>query len=239
MLLTDKRILVAGASSGIGKSIVDSCLQNGAKVAAFARTAESTLTDQDNLLVKNVDITNAAAVKTFFEHINTLWQGIDIVINSAGVMYYQLMENINHAEWQQTLDVNCRGFLHLLENTLPIFTQQAHGHLVNITSDAGRQAFPGLAVYSGSKAFVEFTCKAMRHELIKYNIRISNIQPGNVATPLHNKSNDKTALTLYASDNSACFIDPKRIAAAILYAISQPENIAVNEILIEPQTEPL
>lgn len=111
--------------------------------------------------------------------------------------------------------------------------------LINITSDAARQAFPGLAIYSGSKAFMEYTLRAIRLELIDKDVRIINIQPGNVATPLQNMSTDSEAVKKYASDDSDNFIQPQQIAETIVFAMNQPKNVAINEILIESQKEPI
>ncbi|XSZ47851.1 SDR family oxidoreductase [Francisella noatunensis] len=159
-------------------------------------------------------------------------------MNCAGVMYYQCIENRNYQEWMTTINTNVIGFTNLLYSVLPSLIKNK-GMLINITSDAARQAFPGLAIYSGSKAFMEYTLRAIRLELIDKDIRSINIQPGNVTTPLQNISTDSEAVKKYASDDSDNFIQPQQIAETIIFAMNKPKNVAINEILIEPQKEPI
>ena len=135
------------------------------------------------------------------------------------------------------INTNCLGFINLIDAVLPLLKGGLQPHWINITSDAGKQAFPGLAIYSGTKAFVEFSAKAMRQELIKHNVKVTNIQPGNVATPLHGKSTEEKAIAEYGSENDGQYLQVSDIVEAISYAISTPHKIAVNEILIEPLSE--
>jgi NADP-dependent 3-hydroxy acid dehydrogenase YdfG len=112
------------------------------------------------------------------------------------------------------------------------------GHIVNITSDAGRKAFPGLGIYSGSKFFVEAVSQALRSETASSGLRVTCIQPGNVETPLLATSTDKAALKAYGEPTGAKVLEPSDIGRAGVYAVTQPEWCAVNEILVEPREEP-
>ena len=112
------------------------------------------------------------------------------------------------------------------------------GHIVAISSDAGRKVFPGLGVYSASKFFVEATLQGLRVETAGTGLRVTSIQPGNTATELLGMSTDAEALKQYGEPTGAKVLDPEDVAASIIYALRQPEHVAVNEIMIEPREEP-
>ena len=113
------------------------------------------------------------------------------------------------------------------------------GHIVAISSDAGRKVFPGLGVYSASKMFVEGTLQALRLETAGKGLRVTSVQPGNTATDLLNMSSDAEAVKQYGQPSGAAILDPDDVAASIVYALKQPEHVAVNEVLIEPRAEPI
>jgi len=148
------------------------------------------------------------------------------------------MKNVMFKDWDTTIDVNCKGTLYGIGTVLPGMLQRGTGHIVNITSDAGRKAFPGLAVYSGSKFMVEAVSQALRAETASTGLRVTCIQPGNVETPLLSMSTDPEGLAEYGTPTGAKVLEPKDIGNAVVYALSQPEWCAVNEILVEPREEP-
>ncbi|KAI1731635.1 short chain dehydrogenase domain-containing protein [Ditylenchus destructor] len=114
------------------------------------------------------------------------------------------------------------------------------GHIVNITSDAGKRGFAGLAVYSGTKFYIEGLSQALRQELVEYNIRITNVQPGDVLTKLASRSTDSEARSQYDFSKAGHkILDPEDVAQSVLFALSQPAHVAVNELLIEPQAAPI
>lgn len=238
--LTNKRILITGASKGIGFALVKACLDAGARVSAFARSIDSlSALKSDQLVVTAGDVIDAKAVNEWVSHSLEQLGGIDVVINCAGVMYYQSLLNADLTEMSQMIAVNCLGFTQVLHETLPHLKQSTSAHVINITSDAGRQPFPGLAIYSGTKAFQEFVARAMRLELCEHSVKVTNIQPGNVATSLHGQSQDKTAESQFASDNKGQYLRTDDIVNAVLFALNSAANVAVNDILIEPQQEPI
>merc|ERR1711916_194710 len=116
--------------------------------------------------------------------------------------------------------------------------ERGTGHFVYISSDAGRKVFPGLSVYSGSKFFVEAMAQGLRAETASTGIRVTSIQPGNVKTPLLGLSHDESAVEQYGAPSGAKVLDPEDVARSIVYCVSQPEHVAVNEVLIEPREEP-
>ncbi len=113
------------------------------------------------------------------------------------------------------------------------------GHIVTISSDAGRRVFPGLAVYSGAKFFVEAVSQALRLETAGTGLKVTTIQPGNVATNLLAMSGDDEALRRYAEPSGARVLEAEDVAASVMYALSQPDRVAVNEVLVEPRDEPV
>jgi NADP-dependent 3-hydroxy acid dehydrogenase YdfG len=163
---------------------------------------------------------------------------VDILVNVAGVMYFTLMQNVNMDQWERTVDVNCKGTMYSIGAVLPKMLSRGKGHIVNITSDAGRKSFPGLGIYSGSKFFVEAVSQALRSETYSSGLRVTCIQPGNVETPLLATSTDKAALKAYGEPTGAKVLEPADIGRAVVYAVTQPEWCAVNEILVEPREEP-
>jgi NADP-dependent 3-hydroxy acid dehydrogenase YdfG len=154
-------------------------------------------------------------------------------------MYFTMMANVQTEEWERTVDVNCKGLLHCLSSTIPAMLSRGSGHFVAISSDAGRKVFPGLGVYSASKFFVEATLQALRVETAGTGLRVTSIQPGNTATELLGMSTDAEAIKKYGEPTGAKVLDAEDVAGAVVYALCQPEHVAVNEVLVEPRDEPI
>lgn len=242
----DGRIaVVIGASSGIGAATARALADSGMKVALAARRADSLSEVQNSLpegaksIIVPTDITDRAAVAELIRRTEAELGPPDILVNCAGVMYYTLMKNVREDEWTRTVAVVCNGLLNAIGATLPGMLSRGRGHIVAISSDAGRKVFPGLAVYSGAKAFVEFTLQGLRLETAGTGLKVTTIQPGNTGTDLLTMSHDDEAIRLYGEPTGAHILAPEDIARAIVYAVSQPEHVAVNEVLIEPREEPI
>lgn len=154
-------------------------------------------------------------------------------------MYFTMMANTQTDEWTRTVDVNCKGLLNALAPTVPGMISRGRGHIVAISSDAGRKVFPGLGVYSASKFFVEATLQALRLETAGTGLRVTSIQPGNTATDLLGMSTDAEAVEKYGGESGAKILDPSDVANSIIHALCQPEHVSVNEILVEPREEPI
>jgi NADP-dependent 3-hydroxy acid dehydrogenase YdfG len=154
-------------------------------------------------------------------------------------MYFTMMANTQMDEWERTVDVNCKGLLHALSSTVPGMLSRGRGHVVAISSDAGRKVFPGLGVYSASKFFVEATLQALRLETAGAGLRVTSIQPGNTSTDLLGMSTDTEAVKKFGEPSGAKILDPSDVANSIVYALTQPEHVSVNEILVEPRDEPI
>ena len=236
--------MVTGASSGIGAATAKMLSGEGAKVALAARRedalvgAQAGLEDGSTSLVLPTDVTDRGQVKALVERAEAELGPVDALVNCAGVMYFTLMQNVRADEWDRTVEVNCKGALNCVGAVLPGMVERGRGHIVTVSSDAGRVVFPGLAVYSASKFFVEALSKGLRLETAGTGVKVTTVQPGNVATDLLALSGDEEALERYGQPTGAKVLDPEDVAASIVYALSQPEHVAVNEVLIEPCDEP-
>jgi len=165
---------------------------------------------------------------------------VSILVNNAGVMHYTYMRNLHEDEWEQAVDVNCKGVLNGVGAVLPGMLSRRNGHIINLSSDAGRKAFPGLAVYSGTKFFVEGMAQALRLECAGTGVKVTNIQPGDTKINLPACTTDEEARAAFAqsSDDRHVWLDPADIARAVVYAASQPAHVAINELLVEPRDAP-
>ncbi|KAK3710096.1 hypothetical protein LTR37_010527 [Vermiconidia calcicola] len=246
-ILTGKVAVVTGASSGIGAAVAVALAREGCHIALAARRTEALESVKRRLVVregkvitKQTDVTSADQVNSLLRTAENELGPVDILVSCAGVMYFTMMSNAeNLGQWEQTVDVNCKGLLHCLTSTVPAMLERGTGHIVAISSDAGRKVFPGLGVYSASKMFVEGTLQALRLETAGKGLRITSVQPGNTATDLLNMSTDAEAVKQFGEPSGAAILDPDDVAGAIVYALKQPDHVAVNEVLIEPRDEPI
>ncbi|KAJ1324886.1 myxalamid-type nonribosomal peptide synthetase MxaA [Microdochium nivale] len=243
--LSGKVAVITGASSGIGAAVARALACEGAHIALAARRVEeleqlkTQMASSAKVLVHKTDVTDRAQVESLLKAASEQLGPVDILVSCAGVMYFTMMKNVQVDEWERTVDVNCKGLLHCLSSTVPGMLARGSGHIVAISSDAGRKVFPGLGVYSASKFFVEATLQALRVETAGSGLRVTSVQPGNVATDLLGMSTDQEALKKYGEPSGAKVLDPADVANSIVYALQQPSHVAVNEVLIEPRDEPI
>ncbi len=243
--LRGRVVVVTGASSGIGAAVARALADEGARVALAARREEVMRGVRDDLpsgaesLVHPTDVTDRGEVRALVGRAESDLGPVDALVNCAGVMYYTLMKNVREDEWDRTVEVNCKGALNCVAAVLPGMLERGRGHIITVSSDAGRTVYPGLAVYSASKFFVEALSKGLRLETAGTGVKVSTVQPGNVATDLLALSGDEEALEQYGQPTGARVLDPEDVAASVVYALSQPEHVSVNEILVEPRDEPV
>lgn len=245
-VLSGKVALITGASSGIGAAIAKHLAAAGAKVALAARRTdrlkglEAQIARQGGTaLTVTMDVCNEQQVHDGVKLTESLLGPVDILVNSAGVLYYTLMKNVHVKEWRMMVDVNVKGVLNCVGTVLSGMVERRRGHIVNISSDGGRKGFPGLSVYCGTKFFVEGLSQAMRQEVAEFGIKVTCIQPGDVKTELFQRTTDLEAQEKYEMVNKMKVLEPGDIAQALVYAITQPEHCAVNEILVEPREAPI
>jgi NADP-dependent 3-hydroxy acid dehydrogenase YdfG len=244
MDINGKTVIVTGASSGIGEATAIKLGELGAKVAIVARRRErlEKLAVQieksgGQALVIEADITDKKICQELVEEVLKEWNKIDILINNAGVMLLGPTAKAPLEEWERMISVNLLGLLYMTYAALPNMRKAGSGHLVNISSVAGRTARAGSAVYNATKWGVNAFTEALRQELVsdKLKIRTTLIEPGAVETELTSHNRPEVQETLKerfkGMDKK---LQSEDIAVAILYALSQPEHVNVNEILIRP-----
>ncbi len=238
--------VVTGASSGIGAAVARALGRECAAVAlaarrtdALAAVAADVHASGGRALVVPTDVTEADQVEALVDAASAQLGAVDVLVNCAGVMYFTMMAGARTDQWDRTVDVNCKGLLHCLAAVVPAMVERGGGHVVAISSDAGRKVFPGLGVYSASKFFTEAVLQSLRLETVGSGLRVTSIQPGNVSTDLLSLSDDEEALRRYGGPTGAKVLDPDHVAAAVVSALRQPPHVAVNEVLIEPRDEPI
>eukprot|EP00808_Paulinella_micropora_P008434 g40601.t1 len=239
--LAGKCAVITGASSGIGAAIARRLVKEGVKVGLGARRKHELKELEKALggagLAVRTDVTDRAQVAELVRHTEKSFGPVDILINCAGFMAYTKMTNMKQDEWNTTVDVNCKGVLHGVGATLPSMLQHKRGHIINISSDAGRSVFNGLAVYSASKYFVEALSRGLRREVKEHGIRVTCIQPGDVNTSLAKSTTDleaKQEFASYLTQPGVQIMQPDDVADAVVFALTRPKHVAVNEVLVEP-----
>lgn len=246
--LRGKVALITGASSGIGAAIARALANEGARLSLAARRKSELLALQAEIegreeavrsVVLPTNVTDRGQVEELVAHTEEQLGPVDVLVNNAGVMYYTLMENLHEDEWTETVEVNCKGVLNCVGATLKGMLDRGRGHIVTISSDAGRKVFPGLAVYSASKFFVEELSQSLRLETAGKGLKVTTVQPGNVSTGLLSLSTDAEALERYGKPTGARILDPDDVAASVVHVLKQPDHVAVNEVLVEPHDEPV
>ncbi len=239
MNLENKTAIVTGASSGIGLSIAKLLSEKGCNLVLASRSLDKLEELQKEIsgesLVVEMDVSKTDSVKAAFEKINDKFEQIDILVNCAGVMPLSYLKNRHLEEWLQTIEVNLKGCLRCIYEVLPSMKNQNSGHIINIASVDGKELFEGGAIYGASKAAVIALSQAMRMELSpEFNIRITAIEPGTVETDLREDITDEELLEDKDYGGDEPKLKPRHIADAVLYALTQPQEVNVNEILVKP-----
>ncbi|MFN6465346.1 MAG: SDR family oxidoreductase [Nostoc sp. DedVER02] len=243
-LIQNKVIIITGASSGLGEATAKRLAASGAKLMLAARR-DDRLKDLVAEIAKSggtatyrvTDVTNRSEVEALAKETLSTYSRIDVLINNAGLMPLSRLEQVKVEEWERMIDVNIKGVLYGIAAVLPIMRQQKSGHVINLSSVAGHKVFPGSAVYCATKYAVRAISEGLRLES-NGEIRSTNISPGAVATELTTTITDKDTAAgidqLYA-----IAIDADAIARAIAYAIEQPDDVDVNEMIIRPTRQEL
>lgn len=242
--IQNKVVIITGASSGLGEATAKRLAASGAKLMLAARR-EDRLTELVAAIAsaggtatyKVTDVTDRAQVEALAKETVSTYGRIDVLVNNAGLMPLSPLDRLKVEEWDRTIDVNIKGVLYGIAAVLPTMRQQKSGHVINLSSVAGHKVFPGAAVYCATKYAVRAISEGLRLES-NGEIRSTNISPGAVATELTSTISDAdTAANMNALYEIA--IDADAIARAIAYAIEQPGDVDVNEMIIRPTRQEL
>ena len=244
-MLRDKVVIVTGASSGIGYATVLALSKAGAKVAAGARridkleSLKNEVQENDGeILIKNLDVTKKEECDSFINLVTKTWNRIDILINNAGIMPLSFFKNLKISEWEEMIDVNLKGVLFCTAAVVPHMITKKTGHIVNISSVAGRIIFPAGSVYCATKHAITAFSEGLRQELSqRYNIKVTCIEPGVVSTELPNTITDKSLESFVESVKKMESLKAEDIANAIIYSIESPHYLNINEILLRPLSQ--
>lgn len=245
--IAHKTVIITGASSGIGKATAIKLATNGANVVLAARREKSLQQIVEKIAVSGgkavyqvTDVTNVAQMESLARFAVEKFGKVDVLINNAGVMPLSKLRKRKVDEWNLMVDVNIKGVLYGINAVLPYMRKQKQGHIINLSSIAGHIVFPGSAVYCATKAAVRAISEGLRmEESPASHIRTTIISPGSILTELSTHITDQEQKDAINQIEKSVGIDPKNIAEAIYYAINQPEEVGVNEILIRPTQQEL
>lgn len=242
--IENKVVIITGASSGLGEATARRLAKGGAKLMLAARREDRlqelvAAIEQEGGTAKYqvTDVTARSSVEALAKATHQAYDRIDVLVNNAGLMPLSPLDEIKVEEWDKMVDVNIKGVLYGIAAVLPIMRQQKSGHIINLSSVAGHKVFPGGTVYCATKFAVKAISEGIRLEA-NGEIRSTNISPGAVDTELTTTiTHDETAKNVDRMYSIA--IDADAIARAITYAIEQPKDVDVNEIIIRPTKQEL
>lgn len=241
----NKIALITGATSGIGRAIALKAAEAGFDIIITGRRAErlSELSDEilragADVLALNFDVRQADEVQKAIDHLSGKWRNIDVLVNNAGlaVGVNPIQEGILD-DWERMIDTNVKGLLYVTRAVAPLMTARNTGHIVNLASIAGKEVYPGGNVYCATKHAVDALSKAMRVDMLKNNIKVTNIAPGMVETEfsiVRYKGDEAAAKNVYKGLTPLSNDD---IADTILFAITRPAHVCLNDIVIMPTAQ--
>ena len=242
--ITGKVVVITGASSGLGEAAARLLSANGAKVVLGARRIErlQTIVEElnkngGNALAVATDVKELSQVKHLVDMAVQTHGRIDVMINNAGVMPSSPLERLKVDEWEQMIDVNIKGVLYGIAAALPYMKEQKSGHIINVSSVAGHKVRPGNVVYAATKHAVRAISEGLRQEVKPYNLRTTIISPGAVATELLNTVAEPDESERIRNYFNKYAISADSFARAVAFAISQPEEVDINEILFRPTAQ--
>jgi NADP-dependent 3-hydroxy acid dehydrogenase YdfG len=240
--LDGKVAVVTGASSGIGEATAEALAAEGASVAVAALRrerldglAQRIEGNGGQVMTVECDVIDEGQAHGLIQRVERELGRVDILVNNAGVMLLSRIDKGLSNEWRQMFDVNVLGLLYVTDAALEVMKRQQSGHIVNISSVAGRRSGTLRGTYSGTKYAVNAISEALRQEHVDDNVRVTIIEPGAVATELTEHISDEDAKS--GIEGMISKLDPLQsedIANAIAYAVTQPERVNVDEILIKP-----
>ena len=242
--IAGKVIVVTGASSGLGEAAARHLAAGGAKLVLGARRADrlkalcAELKIPEDAAVET-DVTDPRQVKALVDHAVTQHGGIDVLVNNAGLMPHSPLERGKIEDWDRMIDVNIKGVLYGIAAALPHMQRQKGGHIINVSSVAGHKVGVNNAVYSATKTAVRVISEGLRQEVKPWNLRTTIISPGAVATELPESITEPDIALGVGQFYEENAIPADSFARAVAFAISQPEDVDINEILFRPTRQAL
>ncbi|ANS73884.1 oxidoreductase [Paenibacillus yonginensis] len=241
----NKVVIITGASSGIGKATASLLAQYGAKVVLAARREERLLELANEINTKGgiaaylkTNVSSAEEMNKLVQFAIAQYGRVDVLVNNAGIMPLSSLSELKIEEWDKMIDVNIKGVLYGIAAVLPVMREQKSGHVVNLSSISGYRVDPTAAVYSGTKFAVRATTEGLRQEESPASgIRTTLISPGVTNTELA-ESISSPEIKSWVAEMNKVAISPDSIARAIAFAINEPQDASVNEIIIRPTVQP-
>ena len=241
-----KIVVITGASSGLGEAAARHLAAQGAKVVLGARRADrlealvgDIVAAGGQALAVQTDVTNRADVAHLVDTAVQVFGRIDVLINNAGIMPLSALESLKVDEWDRMIDVNIKGVLYGIAAALPHMKKQKSGHVITTASVAGHLVFPASSVYSGTKFAVRAICEGFRQEVKAYNIRSTILCPGAVKTELLEHISDDGVRAANSDYVGQVGISADSFARMAAFAIGQPDDVDVNEIIFRPTAQQL
>ncbi|MBN7123539.1 oxidoreductase [Erwinia billingiae] len=240
--LNNKIVAITGASSGIGEATARLLAAKGARVLLGARRTDRLVTVVAEIRAAggeahftSLDVTSLSEMERFIAEAQQHFGGLDVLINNAGVMPLSPLSARKVDEWDRMIDVNIRGVLYGIAAAQPLMEQQQHGHIINISSIGGLSVSPTAAVYCATKFAVRALSDGLRQETDK--LRVTVISPGVVTSELADSISDDSAREAMKAFRRVA-LEPDAIARAVVYAIEQPADVDVSEIVVRPTASP-
>jgi NADP-dependent 3-hydroxy acid dehydrogenase YdfG len=239
--LSNQVVAVTGASSGIGEATALACSRAGAAVALAARRAdridalaERIIEQGGRAIAVPTDVGEESQARAFIARAHSELGRLDVLVNNAGVMLLGPLENAPTEEWRRMIHANVFGVLYCTHAALPLMREQGSGHIVNVSSVAGRVARQGSGVYNLTKFGVGAFSESLRQEGVAMGVRVTLIEPGAVATELPSHNRPEVLEQMAKRFAGVTPLEADDIAGAVLYAIGQPPNVSINEVLVRP-----
>jgi NADP-dependent 3-hydroxy acid dehydrogenase YdfG len=241
-----KVVVITGASSGLGEATARLLASEGATVVLAARRADriEALADEiggqgGRALAVATDVADRQQVKALVDKAVEAFGRIDVMLNNAGLMPLAPLEKLKTDEWDQMVDVNLKGVLYGIAAALPYMKQQKSGHFINVSSVYGHKLGPDATVYCATKHAVRALSEGLRQEVKPYNIRTTVISPGAVATELLEHISDAKIQAQTKDFVGQIAVPAETFARMVAFAINEPEDVDVNEILFRPTAQPI
>ncbi len=239
-----KVVLITGASSGIGEDAAIALANEGAKLVLCARNGKAledvtATVGENNAVYLECDVTDLEKLQELVKLGIDKFGKIDVLFANAGIMPASSVKDLKTKDWSNMVDINIKGVLNSVAAVYPEFLKNNKGHIIVTSSMAGIRSVPGNAIYSGTKHFVRSFIDSLRSEAINegYNVKTTLIYPGAIKTNLLSAVAESEIKNMVAQFYEAIGIEPKAISDAVLYAISQPENVDVSDIMVRPRRE--